>query len=460
MKNEKNIFLWVIGFFLIIMILQTNIIKKQETDLTGMKIHYYRDGVEIIPEKGLFSIIASIGESGNVYDQIAFEIKLTNDGTVPITNIIIEDASPIEFKNSLEYVDINLSAGESKTIFSNVIDVNKFQYYTQPIEFSINFVGFNGYTYEMLQVKESLKLLIMEEIVLLRFEKISSSTDFKNSWVSFDYDNDGKLEAFGNNGAYWGSSSLCATPSDSQFISYYGPWTVQRDMAWEQSLEEIDVCKNNNYGGSSGYTFYTYGFPAVNANLELLKVDEFSLNGREVYNFVQSQVCGNNIKEKFEVCDGGDLGFQNCSSIGEGFIGGTLACKGYIYPPNQLQCKSFDTSGCIRGNYVTFRTSRLLYQYSDTAVAYSPTCGGDLVAYGKTGNTCMGYYCDEEADLEIPSLVGKSKMWVKSSTSLCICNEESIITSSYPEEYTTTDSDASKVSTSKSIINPKMEIVC
>jgi hypothetical protein len=50
----------------------------------------------------------------------------------------------------------------------------------------------------------------------------------------------------------------------------------------------------------------------------------------------QPPVCGNNVKESGESCDGNDLGGQSCQS--QGFAGGTLSCNG--------DC-SFNTSGCF-----------------------------------------------------------------------------------------------------------------
>ncbi len=47
-------------------------------------------------------------------------------------------------------------------------------------------------------------------------------------------------------------------------------------------------------------------------------------------------VCGNNLIESPEVCDGSDLGGQTC--VSQGFAGGTLACN--------ASCSAFVTSGC------------------------------------------------------------------------------------------------------------------
>lgn len=53
---------------------------------------------------------------------------------------------------------------------------------------------------------------------------------------------------------------------------------------------------------------------------------------------IAGPVCGNNIKEEGEQCDGSDLAGKTCVSLG--YAGGTLKCK-----PN---C-TFDTSSCISG---------------------------------------------------------------------------------------------------------------
>ncbi len=47
-------------------------------------------------------------------------------------------------------------------------------------------------------------------------------------------------------------------------------------------------------------------------------------------------VCGNNLREGTEVCDGTDLNGESCSS--QGYCGGTLACNG--------SCSGFDVSSC------------------------------------------------------------------------------------------------------------------
>ncbi len=61
----------------------------------------------------------------------------------------------------------------------------------------------------------------------------------------------------------------------------------------------------------------------------------FAAGSAAVQATIKISVCGNNIKETGEQCDGSDLGGASCSSLG--FSGGTLSCT--------AAC-DFDTSGC------------------------------------------------------------------------------------------------------------------
>lgn len=63
-----------------------------------------------------------------------------------------------------------------------------------------------------------------------------------------------------------------------------------------------------------------------------------ALDIRPFLNLITSQpVCGNNLREAEEVCDGADLAGQTCETLG--YSGGILACT--------LDCASFDVDQCI-----------------------------------------------------------------------------------------------------------------
>jgi hypothetical protein len=51
-----------------------------------------------------------------------------------------------------------------------------------------------------------------------------------------------------------------------------------------------------------------------------------------------AQVCGDGAVQIGEVCDGTDMGGNDCTTIGGGFVGGELGCGS--------DCQTFDTSGC------------------------------------------------------------------------------------------------------------------
>lgn len=79
----------------------------------------------------------------------------------------------------------------------------------------------------------------------------------------------------------------------------------------------------------SGLIFYSFPFsiPEVQASAATTSLS------------VAVTVCGNNIVEPGEQCDGTDLGGQTCPGLG--YSGGTLRCKD--------DCSAYDTSGCVAG---------------------------------------------------------------------------------------------------------------
>ena len=82
--------------------------------------------------------------SYNEYDEISFDISVTNTGNVPITNLQIVDAYPIEFKNSLLTTTQSLAKEESKILWnSSLMDSTNFK---SSQLFWVNISGTNEYT--------------------------------------------------------------------------------------------------------------------------------------------------------------------------------------------------------------------------------------------------------------------------------------------------------------------------
>lgn len=83
----------------------------------------------------------------NEYDKISIDVSITNIGNVPITNLQIVDAYPIEFKNALLETTQSLANKESKILWnSSLIDSTNFE---SSQLFWINISGADYYTGEI-----------------------------------------------------------------------------------------------------------------------------------------------------------------------------------------------------------------------------------------------------------------------------------------------------------------------
>src|SRR5262249_21952795 len=96
-------------------------------------------------------------------------------------------------------------------------------------------------------------------------------------------------------------------------------------------IEGGEQCDGANLGGDDCTTIgqgFTGGSLRCNTDICQFDVSQCPLN-----------TCGNGQIDAGEQCDGIDLGGNDCTTIGQGFAGGALACN-----PNNCQ---FDTSGCV-----------------------------------------------------------------------------------------------------------------
>ncbi len=99
-------------------------------------------------------------------------------------------------------------------------------------------------------------------------------------------------------------------------------------------VESGEVCDGTDLGGQTCVSQgFTGGTLACNSTCSA-----FVTTG-----CTSGAVCGNNVIESPEVCDGTNLGGQTCIDLG--FDGGTLACGG--------TCSAFNTSGCTTGGPTT-----------------------------------------------------------------------------------------------------------
>ncbi len=117
-----------------------------------------------------------------------------------------------------------------------------------------------------------------------------------------------------------------------------------------------ETCDGNDLGGA---TCQTQGFDG--GSLACLG----NCMGFDTSGCTSNPVCGDNMQEGAEVCDGTDLAGETC--VTQGFDSGTLACQG--------NCMGFDTSGCMSG----------------------PVCGNNQAEAGETcdGSDLGGATCSD-----------------------------------------------------------------
>jgi hypothetical protein len=471
MVQKQYKFVAVIVAVIILVLLFNSNSSKKETEMAGLKVHYYdAAGKEIFSaiNKG-FTIVTPPGGVEKDVVSMQFDIIGQNTGEVSFENVGVVDAYPEILKTTyLALPNTTLPAGTlSKLLWtSGRLYANQFESLPQPVTFWVKVGGKNTFSNTMQSSENSVTLIFGDvmQVTNLRFEKVSSSTlaQFTNSWLAYDGNNDGVLEAYGSGSSYYGSSVNCADPWDTEFIAKYGDWTIQKDVSFYPK-NKLSICKNKYASGvpagSDGVYFYPYETAALRARTNIFSVASYEFNNREIYKYVQENTCGNGAIESVEFCETSNLNGKTCSSLGVGYAGGTLACVGPSEPPMPSSCFAWNTASCTLGTSVRFRTYSLLYKTSGGAIAYTPTCGGDLIAYGKTTGACTDHYCDaNDQTLNVPSLVGTTKMWYRDAANICICDEDDLGVHTYSMRYSSSDSDKSKVSISKTVTAPPSSI--
>lgn len=156
-KNDNNTILWIAGIAILIFLILPNI-QQQKQD-TGIEVLYYKDGVQVHPQKNLFSIVTPPGGS---YDAIAFKITVTNNGQGPLTDVranylYVRDGNNIGIKfiylnaqgdgnfPGVLVGDGNLAIGQSAYVISKQISTSQFESLTQPTKFSAGVSATNPY---------------------------------------------------------------------------------------------------------------------------------------------------------------------------------------------------------------------------------------------------------------------------------------------------------------------------
>ena len=192
---------------------------------------------------------------------------------------------------------------------------------------------------------------------------------------------------------------------------------------------------------------------------------------------VVSPVCGNNLRETPEVCDGSDLAGQTC--VSQGFTGGTLSCNG--------TCTAFVTSACTTTctppavptgvSAATISTSQINVAWTASAgatsynVLRSTTSGGPYSSVGtpaaspfsNTGLACnTTYYYVVQASNGICSSANSAQ--VSATTSTCPVGGNAVVTASatpalaIPDNNTTGVTSTINVATSQTITSVSVTV--
>ncbi len=141
MAKQNNTIFYIIGIVVLVALILNSQIPKEETGMIGLTPRFYRDGVEVFASKGLFSIVTP---PGGVYDQIAFDVSVTNTGIIPIENLQIDYAYPLAFKNALPITIAYLGVGQSLIWTSDKMYTSQFE--GQTINFLVRFSGEDEYS--------------------------------------------------------------------------------------------------------------------------------------------------------------------------------------------------------------------------------------------------------------------------------------------------------------------------
>ena len=164
MAKQNNMVFWIIGAVVIVILIISSQIPKK-TEMIGLNVHYYKDGVEVFPTKGFlgFSIVTPPGGS---FDQISLNITGTATGEIPFSNIQITDATPTAFKNALPTTTQSLLEGQSKTLWtSDLMDTVQFESMAQPVRFRVDVSAVDDYTKEIVSKWEYADLTIEPECI-------------------------------------------------------------------------------------------------------------------------------------------------------------------------------------------------------------------------------------------------------------------------------------------------------
>ena len=142
-----------------IIIVAAILYQYNKKDETSLKVHYYVNGKEV--NKGLFSMVGN-----TYYNQIKIDVIITAFQS-NFTNLRINNASPLVFKNSLPTTVKTIPYGQRTILWSSsLINTSLLETYPQPIRFYVNVSGtavatggaYSASAYVDLNISKSVKM--------------------------------------------------------------------------------------------------------------------------------------------------------------------------------------------------------------------------------------------------------------------------------------------------------------
>jgi hypothetical protein len=165
----------------------------------------------------------------------------------------------------------------------------------------------------------------------------------------------------------------------------YWNWTNPADSDFNSTIVFLNVTNVANLTSSVNYYNATGLSPGTNYTITIWTRDH-SGNVNDTDNSdtastleeLSQPICGNNITEPGEACDGTDVNNYTCATVAAGFKSGTLSCSS--------DCKSYDVSQCVQGDVIR----ALSCNQSDVQNAIDLASDGDIVVVPE--GECMWSY--------------------------------------------------------------------
>jgi hypothetical protein len=340
-------------------------IKTIKKGITTETYFYNSNGksMSIVPQT---TVSFSGSTKGKGLSYMSLKIKVSNTGNTKLTNLRLTNINPLQLEYSLEdklpiqpilnvgelnviewdtanSCTSNMDCGSSEKCINSLclIDISNI---SGEVQFRFNIEA---------EYKDSegqgnnISTLINTPILFEEDEKKvtfrTSDLNYNSGWIALDLNFDGELEGYYYSGLSEKNKASCYSEGKIRT----GLYTLEGYEIVKDSYGKPNICIPFDSFTNSGSSYKVYQFKYFQNKSTLAitstdSVEPYASDRKEKYSLdmsILTPVCGNNIIEGSEICDGIDLGGSTCKSINTEFLEGTLSCNN--------NCSSFQTSNCI-----------------------------------------------------------------------------------------------------------------